>query len=175
MQLEQVDTVQLHAAQAHLCFLAQILRPADRRPRARAGAGDRAEAREPRLRRDHEALRVRVQRLPDQFFSDIRSVGVGGVDEIHPELDRAPEHADRLVVIARWAPNARSGELHRPVTRRLIVRSPPRPNVPARWAGRSSAVISFVPSVGGTGSALTHLAAFLVLWPTSTGSIGWQA
>src|SRR5665213_2327029 len=115
MQLEQVDTVQLHAAQAHLCFLAQIRRPADRRPLARARAGDRAKAREPRLRCNHEALRVGVQRLPDQFFSDIRSVGVGGVDEVHPELDRATEHADRLVVIARWAPNARSGQLHRPI------------------------------------------------------------
>src|ERR1035438_3709320 len=40
-----------------------------------------------------------------------------------------------------------------PKPRRLTLRSPPRPNVPARWAGRSSACMFLVLPIGGKGKS----------------------
>jgi hypothetical protein len=53
-----------------------------------------------------------VQRLPDQVLTDVRTVRVRGVDEVDAQLDRAPEHPQALVPIGRFAPDARSGDLH---------------------------------------------------------------
>src|SRR5581483_8514363 len=48
---------------------------------------------EPALRRDHEAVRVRMQRLGDQLLAAAGAVDVRRVDEVDAELERAAQHA----------------------------------------------------------------------------------
>ena len=86
----------------------QALGAAVARPLARAGAAQAA------LGRDHEVVRVRVQRLGDQVLADLGPVGVGGVDQVDAELDRrgaAPRL--RLVGVVGRAPDAVAGDPHR--------------------------------------------------------------
>ena len=45
--------------------------------------------------------------------ADLGAVGVGGVDEIDAQLDRAAQDGDRLAVVGRLAPDAVAGDLHR--------------------------------------------------------------
>ena len=56
-----------------------------------------------------------MQGLLDQLLGDERAVGVGGVDEVDAELDRAAQHADGLVGVGGVAPDAGAGQLHRAV------------------------------------------------------------
>src|SRR5882757_6612129 len=107
VQLEQVDALHPEAAQAHLALLAQVLRASTLEPLARAGTQEAG------LGGNHQVFVVRVQRLPDQLLADVRAVRVGGVDQVHPELDGAAQHPDRLVVVGRRTPDTRSGQLHR--------------------------------------------------------------
>ena len=65
----------------------------------------------PGLGRDDQAV-VGMQRLADDLLGDVRAVGVGGVDEVDAEFDRAPQHADRFVAVGGRAPNALAGEAH---------------------------------------------------------------
>ena len=55
---------------------------------------------------------VGVQRLADEVLGHERAVGVGGVDEVDPELHRAAQHGDRAVVVVRLAPAALAEDLH---------------------------------------------------------------
>ena len=55
---------------------------------------------------------VRVQRLADQFVGDVGAVELRGVDVVDAEFDGALQHGDRLVVVARRAEDAGSGQLH---------------------------------------------------------------
>src|ERR671917_292684 len=73
---------------------------ADRRPDARALPGQAG------LGRDDQALRVRVQRLGDEPLADLRAVGVGGVDEVHPLLDGGADDAAGVLGVGRLAPHA---------------------------------------------------------------------
>jgi hypothetical protein len=109
VQLEEVDALEAEPAQRQLALLAKVLRATDRLPIAGA------RSREARLGGDHEIVGVGMERLVDQLLGDRRSVGVGGVDEVHALLDRAPEHADRLVGVGGRTPHPFAGELHRPV------------------------------------------------------------
>ncbi len=61
----------------------------------------------------HQVVGVGVQGLADQRVRDVGTVVLGGVDVVHAELDRPPEHGDRGVVVARRPEDARAGELHR--------------------------------------------------------------
>src|ERR1044072_4838204 len=54
-----------------------------------------------------------MQRLRDQLFADFRTVRLGRVDEIHAELDRALEDANRFIAILRRTPDAFAGDAHR--------------------------------------------------------------
>ncbi len=87
-------------------LLAQVRRRADRGPLARSLSG------QPRLGGDHHVVVVRVQRLAEQVLRHVRAVGVGGVEERHADLDRAPQHGERGVVVARRSPDALAGQLH---------------------------------------------------------------
>jgi hypothetical protein len=107
VQLVEVDPVDRQAAQAHRHALAQVLGPPDRLPDTDSGPG------QPALGRDDQVLRVRVQCLTDEVLADERPVGIGGVDEVRAQLDRAPEHPDRLVAVRRLAPDPGAGDLHR--------------------------------------------------------------
>ena len=60
-----------------------------------------------------EPVRIRVQRLADQFLGDVRAVGVRGVDEVDAELDEAAQHADAFVGVGRRAPDALARQAHR--------------------------------------------------------------
>jgi hypothetical protein len=67
------------------------------------------------LRRDHEIVGVRVQRLGDEVFTHVRTVRVGCVDQLHPEVDRLPQQPACGRRIGRLTPTAEAGERHRPV------------------------------------------------------------
>jgi len=54
-----------------------------------------------------------VQCLLDQLLGDERPIGVGGVDEVHPEFDGPAKHPYRLVWILGVTPKPRAGEPHR--------------------------------------------------------------
>jgi hypothetical protein len=61
---------------------------------------------------DDQVLRIGVQRLADELFTDVRAVGVGRVDEVDAEFDRSPQYREGLVAVLRFAPNAGAGDLH---------------------------------------------------------------
>ena len=83
VELVERDLLELEPPQASLAGLDQVVRPAVLRPLPGTGALEAA------LGRDHEIIRVRRQRLADELLADVRTVGVGGVDEVDAELDRA--------------------------------------------------------------------------------------
>ncbi|MPM10258.1 hypothetical protein SDC9_56586 [bioreactor metagenome] len=109
MQLPQRDLLQAQAAQRHQHALAQVLRAADLGPLAGPLAGVRT------LGGDgHLAVPAAVvQRFENEVFRHIRAVRVGGVDEVHAQLDRASQHRDGLVMIGRRPPHPRAGDAHR--------------------------------------------------------------
>ena len=55
-----------------------------------------------------------MQRGRDQVLADVRSVGLGGVDEVDPELHRAAQDRDCFLLVRGRAPDARAGEAHGP-------------------------------------------------------------
>ena len=63
-------------------LLAQVFRAAVSLPHAWAGAPQSA------LRGDEHAV-IRIENLADELFGDFWPIGIGGVDEINPELDKA--------------------------------------------------------------------------------------
>jgi hypothetical protein len=81
MQLQQVETVESKSAQAHLGFLTQVLRPAERNPLVGAWAHLTCRG------SDEEVVGIGVERLVDEFFN-VRSAGIGRVDEGHGEHRR---------------------------------------------------------------------------------------
>src|ERR1700730_785877 len=62
---------------------------------------------------DQKIGRIWMERLSDETLGHSRPVGVGGVYEIDPQFHRALQHSDRLGMIGRFSPYARTGELHR--------------------------------------------------------------
>src|SRR5437588_13022710 len=62
--------------------------------------------------RDQEIGRIGMQCLGDETFANYGAVGVGGVDEIDSQLDRAAQDCDCLGMIGRFSPDAIAGELH---------------------------------------------------------------
>ncbi len=108
VQLVEVDPIDAQVAQRALAGIAQVLRARVARPLPRA------RALQPALRRDQQPLRVGVQRLGDELLADVRPVAVGRVDEVHAELDRAPDDRQRRVAIGRRAPGAGADDPHRP-------------------------------------------------------------
>ena len=106
VQLVQLDALELEAAQAALTGGAQVLRPAVRRPPVGTGPL------EPAFGGDHQLRRIRVEGLRDETLAHRRTVGIGRIDQGDAELERPPEHGDRLGVVARLAPDALTGEPH---------------------------------------------------------------
>jgi len=72
----------------------------------------RTATRQAALRRDNEAAGIGVQRLCDLLFVDVRAVRVGSVDKLQAQLERAAQHAQRILAIGRPSPNARAAEAH---------------------------------------------------------------
>jgi hypothetical protein len=106
MQLEEVDPFDAQASQAELGLLLEVLRAAERLPpqvgAALAGLGG-----------DHEVLWVRVQGVGEQFLVGAEVVRVGGVDERHAELDRAPCDGDAVRAFCVRGPVVAGREPHR--------------------------------------------------------------
>ena len=84
MELEQVDALEPEATETEFALLAKVLGPSDRKPLTGALA------REPGLGGDDQVLGVGMERLADQAFADLGTVGVGRVDEVDPHLDGSP-------------------------------------------------------------------------------------
>ena len=110
MQLVHVDTIELQPLQAPLDGFAQVIRAGIMNPLVRSYALPTA------LGRDHQPLRIRVQRFRDQFFADVGAIRIRGIDEIDAQFHCAPQHADGAVVIFRWTPNALSRNAHGAIT-----------------------------------------------------------
>ena len=96
-------------------------RPSRRRLISSPGAGTRAADRRPELGpvRTRPALvatdaRVGMQGLADELLGDVRAVGVGGVDEVDAELGQAPQHGAGALGVFGRAPDAGTGDAHRP-------------------------------------------------------------
>ena len=106
VQLVQLDTLEPEAAQAALTGRAQVLRPAVRRPLVRPGSLEAC------LGGDHQLGRIGVEGLRDEALAHRWAVGVGSIDQIEAQLQRASQHGDRLVVVARLAPDSLPGEPH---------------------------------------------------------------
>ena len=107
VELVERDLFESQPLQALVAHGAQVLRSTVRSPPVRAVA------QEPALGRDHDVVGVGVQRLGDELLAHRGTVRVGGVDEVHAELDRAPQDRDRLVVVGGVAPDAGAGDAHR--------------------------------------------------------------
>jgi hypothetical protein len=56
-----------------------------------------------------------VKRLAKQILGDERPVGIGGVEQVDAEFDRAAQHRSRRAAVARLAPHTGAGQLHRAV------------------------------------------------------------
>jgi hypothetical protein len=106
VELVERDLVELEPPQASLAGRDQVLWPAVGRPLSRTGALEAA------FGRDHEIIWVRVERLTDELLADVGPVGVGGVDEVDAELDRAAQHRLRLVAVSGRAPDTVTGDPH---------------------------------------------------------------
>ena len=54
-----------------------------------------------------------MERLGDEQFVYIGTVGIGGIDEVHPELDRPAQNFPRVLSIGRPAPYPLARQAHR--------------------------------------------------------------
>ena len=106
VQLVEVDPVEPQPPQARLAALLEPLGARVARPLAGTGPPQAA------LGRDHEPVRIRVERLGDQVLAHLRAVRVGRVDQVDAELHDAPEEALGLLRIVGRAPDALPGDPH---------------------------------------------------------------
>ena len=106
VKLVEVDAVELQPAQAHLDALDQIARAAHVFGFRRALAGDAA------LGGDDQARRIGMKCFADQPLGNLRTVGVGGVDEGNAQLDGAAQHALCFGRVGRLAPGAFAHQAH---------------------------------------------------------------
>ena len=67
---------------------------------------------QPALGRDHEVLGVWEEGLRDQSFADLGPIGIGGVDEVDPELQRPPQHALAFLPVGRLSPDSFARDAH---------------------------------------------------------------
>lgn len=110
MQLEEIDLVHAEASEAALALRTEVLGTPVGRPLVRPGTGQAG------LGRDLQRGRVRVERVVNELLRHIRSVRVRRVDQIHAQLDGAPQDAEGEIAIPRWPPHAAPGKLHRTET-----------------------------------------------------------
>src|SRR5262249_48540591 len=106
MQLIDIDTLQLQPSQACLAGGAQMLRSAVVFP------GLTPRSPEPAFGRDEQAFRIRVERFGNEPLVDLRTVGVGGIDEGDAELDSTHQHALSTRTIKRFTPYTRAAQAH---------------------------------------------------------------
>ena len=105
MELPQVNPVQLQPLQAGLKLATKVFRPSILDPAIRTGAL------EPALGGDDQAG-IGVQSFSDQLLGDVRTVGVGRIEEVHSQLDCPLEHADGFITIPGRSPDTFAGQPH---------------------------------------------------------------
>ena len=105
VELPQVDPVQLQSLQAGLELATKVFGPSILDPAIRTGALEAA------LGGDDQAG-IGVQSLCDQLLGDVRAIGIGGIKEVHSQLDGPLEHADGFVTVSGWSPDAFAGQPH---------------------------------------------------------------
>ena len=66
----------------------------------------------PHLAHQGQLCRVGVQCLADELVGDDGSVELGGVDVVDPQLDSSAQHGNGLVMVAGWAEDTGTGQLH---------------------------------------------------------------
>src|SRR5437868_11638387 len=69
-----------------------------------------------RFGRNQKIGRIRMERLGEETLGNFGPVGVGGVDEIDSQLDRALQDGNCLGMVGRFSPDAGAGESHRAET-----------------------------------------------------------
>ena len=85
--IEEIDRVDVQPPQRRFGDFADVRRPAVHAALCAALEG------EAELRRDRDPAAERRERFADELFVGERSVGLGGVEERHPALDRRAQHA----------------------------------------------------------------------------------
>jgi hypothetical protein len=99
MQLIQIDPLQLQPLQTVVDALRQIFGPAIRHPLPGARPGV------PALRRNQQSFRIRMERFGDEQFVNLRAIGIGGVDEIHAQLEGSAQDLLRFLAVRRPSPD----------------------------------------------------------------------
>src|SRR2546430_8857782 len=64
---------------------------------------------------DHQVIRVRMERLPDDLIGHVGTIKVAGIDMVHTGCDRLSQNSDCAVNISRWSPYLRTRKFHRAV------------------------------------------------------------
>jgi hypothetical protein len=91
----EVDVVDAEPRERRVARRAHVFRCA---ANAEEGAGSRADVAE--LRGQHHLVAATLDGASDELLVGERAVHVGGVEEVHAEVERAVDGADRLVVVA---------------------------------------------------------------------------
>src|SRR5262245_21595833 len=73
----------------------------------------RAWARETAFRRNEQSFWIRVESFGDEQFACVWTVSIGGIDQVHAELDCTPENFQRILSIGGPTPNALPSNAHR--------------------------------------------------------------
>jgi hypothetical protein len=87
MQLIEINAVQAQPAQAALAGGSQVLRRSVLNPLVGTRPIKTA------LGGDYEVGRIGMQSLGDDCFTHVRTVGVGGINEIDAQFDGAPQNS----------------------------------------------------------------------------------
>ena len=105
MQLPEIDRFDPQPPAAGVRLLDQVFRPSQRNPDIRPGARQAA------LSGDMDRP-IRVQRLVNERLGKIRTVGIGGVDEVDAKRRQPTERAQRLGAILRRTPDPAPDDPH---------------------------------------------------------------
>src|ERR1700730_4819916 len=68
---------------------------------------------------DDETGRVWIQRFCNQLFRHSRTIGISCVDEVHVEVDRAPQRCKCGVLVSGRSPNAWARNPHSSVAKAI--------------------------------------------------------
>jgi hypothetical protein len=97
----EVDAIRFEPLQRALDGGVDVRSGAVERAERREVAGRRAIGAARELRRDHVLVAVTVDRAADELLVRQRPVQLRGVDEVDPELERALDRRDPLVLVGR--------------------------------------------------------------------------
>ncbi len=106
MQLVDVDPVETQSLQATFDRFAQVCRGGIVCPQIRPRAIPST------LGSDNKVPGIRRQRLGDQFFVEMGTIGISCIDEIDSQLDGAAEDGNCCGGILRWPPDSVARKAH---------------------------------------------------------------